>query len=61
MNYTSVRTDILQDLYKAIDDFTNQIAEANDITDLRFGNIMELRDELETGKRYSERRLNDNR
>lgn len=61
MNYTSVRTDILQDLYKAIDDFTNQIAEANDITDLSFGNVMELRDELEVGKRYSERRLNDNR
>lgn len=47
----TVRADILNDLYEAIDEFSQQIADGKE---LRFGNVMQLRDELEAGKRYSE-------
>lgn len=47
----TVRADILKDLYEAIDEFSQQIADGKE---LRFGNVMQLRDELEAGKRYSE-------
>lgn len=51
--FISVRKDILLDLYKAIDEFTEQIHN-NDPSDWRFGNVMELRAELEVGRRYGE-------
>jgi hypothetical protein len=50
----SIRQDILTDLFEAIDKFTQDLAEASDISELRFGNVIQLRDELESGKRYSE-------
>lgn len=46
----SVRKDILLDLYKAIDEVTEQISLGNDIY---FGNVMILRDELEAVKKYN--------
>lgn len=46
----SVRKDILLDLYKAIDEVTEQISLGNDIY---FGNVMILRDELEAGEKFN--------
>ena len=48
---TSVRKDILEDLYKAIDEFVDMLEKSEPIA---FGNVMQLRDELESGVRYSE-------
>lgn len=46
-----VRKDILSDLYKAIDEVIEQIFLGEQIY---FGNVMMLKDELESGKRYSD-------
>jgi hypothetical protein len=52
--FISVRKDILVDLYNAIDEFSEQIYTKHP-DDWRFGNVMELRAELEVGRRYSEK------
>lgn len=49
-----VREDILNDLYEAIEEFSNQMESVNSISDLRFGNILQLKDELKSGKRYTD-------
>ncbi len=48
------RPDILEDLYRAIEEFTEQLETADKVSDLRFGNVIQLADELKAGKRYSE-------
>lgn len=50
-NMKSVRKDILEDLFKAIEEFTEQLANGGQ---LAFGNVIQLSDELQAGVRYSE-------
>lgn len=51
--YVSVRKDILEAMYKAIDEYTEQISELPS-SEWRFGKVIMLRDELEAGKTYEE-------
>lgn len=50
----TVRKDILEELYAAIDKFAIDMTISDKSSELRFGDVLQLRDELEAGKRYSE-------
>jgi hypothetical protein len=54
IQYVKVRQDILDDLYAAIEEVADQAGRGEDI---RFGNVLQLADELKANKRYSERKV----
>jgi Cdc6-like AAA superfamily ATPase len=54
IQYVKVRQDILDDLYAAIEEVADQAGRGEDI---RFGNVLQLADELKANKRYSEMKV----
>lgn len=50
----AIREDILKELFAAIDKFAIDMTICDKSSELRFGDVLQLRDELEAGKRYSE-------